>query len=553
MRDTVQVRIYNHKTVIESASPEALSLIKRKCKLQDGYWMNKEFKVTETINVFDKYDQSFPTGYLNILAEELDKNEIDIDGYDERVPVARTISITSKIKDINRRFNQTEIYKKVNEGANLGFITSPTASGKTQSIIDIIDINKVKTMIIVPTTGVRNMLAKELSSAFGNKHISTKVSSLGGSVADVRDAKGRQFKKREWDINGDEIEKPKTPEEEYLNDKGFDVYGSKAFRTRAIDKSKRKMTKEEKDSTPKLPNVLIICIGAINFLPTEVLEHYEMLLVDEGHFGKCETIRQLSLLMPNAYYKYAMSATNGLENPVKMKLLCSVFGTTIIYETSALDCIQEGIILDVKMIDRETSCNMWLKDNKDKYVRGTDNIVKLGIVGNSNRNSQIAEDCYDYFHIDGARMLVEINEEYHGHILKAKMEEKGLKPYFYYADLPRKEKEEILNMMEHSKEPYIVIATSAARQGINTITLNHLYLADAKKSMTDLIQWIGRLQRVDGLVSQVKVINPIDHFHPKLFEWSRKRKKDFEDYYVKGIKMTQEMLERHKIGHKILE
>lgn len=552
-KEKIKATVYNHKTIIEKASPGALDLIQKHCTLTDGYRDSSgAFQIKQRIRCFDKYDESLPTGYLSILADKLDGEGIDIEAYDERTPVSRTARLNNKkTEQIKRRFNQSEIYKAISEGEHLGFITSPTGSGKTNSIIDAIDLTKVKTLILTPTTGVRNMLAKELGVAFGKSRIGTKIPNLGGSVRDLKNSKG--YRRREYNIEGESIVGPKNPEEEYLQDKGFDIYGSRAFRTRASNKEKKRPKGELKEEELKLPDVLVICIGAVNFLPTEVLEYYEMLIVDEGHFGKCETIRDLSLLMPNCYYKYAFSATNGHENPVQMKLLCSVFGNRIIYETDALTCTEEGIIQKVEFKQVETRCNFWLKDGKGKYVKYIDDIIKLGIVGNADRNDIIVSDeqygLENLYHIEKARVIAEVGEEYHGHILKKKMEERGVKCYFLYSDLPRKEKDEIYDILENSKEPYIVFATTTARQGVNTVTVSHIWLVDARKSIIDLLQWIGRAQRIDNLTDRAVVINPTDHFHPKLFEWSRKREKDFNEYYVKGMRFTESMFEKHGLNY----
>jgi superfamily II DNA or RNA helicase len=549
MKELIEVSIYNHKTIVDKASVNALESIARACTLVDGYRDSSgSYQVKERFKFFDKYDQSFPSGYIHILAEKLEKEGIDIEAVDMRDPIKNTAKLSSKNPGYEKRYNQERVYDAISEGHNVGFITSPTGTGKTNSIADAIDICRVNTLIITPTTGVRNMMAKNLQKTFGKSKVSTKISSFGGSIKDLKEAKN--YRKKEYNLEGELITGPQSIEEEYLADKGFDIYGNKAFRTRAADKDKKRpgQKKKDKEEEISLPPILVICIGAINHLPTEVLEFYEMLLVDEGQFGKCATIRDLSYLMPNAYYKYAFSATNGHEDLVKMELLCSVFGNKIIFETSAPDAVEAGIIQKVKMRSAETRCNHWLKDNKGKYVKYLDDIIKLGIIGNSDRNDMIAEDVYDIFFMEKGRILMEVGEEYHAHILAKKLEEKGVPCHLLYADMKPKDKNDVLEMLEHGEDPYVVLATSTARQGINTVTVSHIWLADARKSIIDLIQWIGRAQRIDGLVEQVHVINPKDHFHPKLFEWSNKRERDFEKYYESGEKFTEAMFSKHKLG-----
>lgn len=547
--EKIEVTIYNHKTIIDKASTNAIDAIEKKCTLIDGYRDSSgDYHVKEKFKFYDKYDQSFPTGYIHILADELEKEGIDIEAFDQRTPIKNTAKLRNKLSDYDRRDNQKEIYRAISEGHNVGFITSPTASGKTNSIIDAVDICRVKAMIVVPTTGVRNMLAKSLQRAFGKSKVSTKIPNFGNSVKELKES--MKYRKKEYNLEGELITGPQSIEDEYLADKGFEMYGNKAFRVNAPDKEKKRpgQKKKKEEGEVKLPEILVICINAINYLPTEVLEYYEFLLVDEGQFGKCQTIRDLSLLMPNAYYKYAFSATNGHEDLVKMKLLCSVFGNKIIFEANAPDCIESGIIQNVELRSIETRCNHWLKNNKGQYIKYIDDIIKLGICGNSDRNEIFCEDIYDIFFIEKGRILVEVGEEYHAHILKKRLDEKGVRTHLLYADMKTKEKNEVMDILEYDKEPYVVLATTTARQGINTVTVSHIYLADARKSMIDLLQWIGRGQRVDGLTDKVCVINPRDHFHPKLFEWSNKREKDFESYYEKGEKFTETMFMRHKLG-----
>lgn len=560
--ETILISVYNHVCIVDKASPRALDAIEKHCTLTDGYFSGGRFNKTNTTRLFDRYDNSFPTGYLFILERKLEKNKgyrIDIKGEDYRADNLSRVSLNAKKLHEEDRFNQIAILEGVRKPqGNCGFVSSPTATGKSSTMVDIVNEHKVKTLIIVPKIGVRNQLAKTFSKAFGAKNVSTYLKS-SNNLGEYKKAK--KYRKKSYDINEDLIGENISPEDLYLRDKGYDVLEGmsdmrKAFKVHSAVEGSTKINldrydnsdEDKKEETIEVPNILIICYSSINSLPIEALEQFGMLIVDESQFAKCATIRGLARDMPQAFYRYAISATNGAEKENQMKLLCSVFGDNVIYDVSAKECAEKGIIKKTKFIEVDTACDIWLKDSKQKEVKG-DDIQKLGIVGNKARNKIICNDrdygVYELFHLHKRRILVEVCESRHAEILKLVLKDLGIEAHLLYAGMSSYEEDKVLKILRESTDPFVVIATTKAREGLDTVMVNCIWLAGVKQSLNDLMQWIGRGLRLDGEDDEMWIINPRDHFHSTLFKWSNKRASDYDLVYNHYTEITNHMMEKH--------
>lgn len=122
------------------------------------------------VRFFNKNDNSFPTGLLNIVTSYFEKNNILFELKDLR----RTPSIRKIYRKIKQpfplRYYQKEIVNACLSNPR-GIIEAATGSGKTNCIVELIYQLKNNVLIIVPSSTIISQTSKILINVFGKKHI----------------------------------------------------------------------------------------------------------------------------------------------------------------------------------------------------------------------------------------------------------------------------------------------------------------------------------------------------------------------------------------------
>jgi superfamily II DNA or RNA helicase len=515
----MKASLYNNRVEIDEVSPDALAILKRTLKI-DYYRQNGRRRVFEkSINLLEKVGDKyrFPPGMINYVDKKLSPINEDIYLDDERSRPFPHLKF-KKIKQPTAWVNQRECLEALAEEDNeVGFVCGVTGSGKSRIIEDAVTLRSVNTLIIVPREAIQFELYKKFKPLLPSGCVSTKLPK-GSVPRNLMD----ETKKAE----------ASNPSEKYLEDKGFNRYGSNWLRTK-----KAKTAKEIRKETKA--NIVIICYQSLSDISTEALDSFEHIIVDEGHTAKNNTIRNILSQAKNAYYRLFLSATMWAEVKNDMLLLMSSTSDNLIYEELPVDTIKDGRIKKpnflTKLADKpDHAVGYWRKgkggQSKIVYTKDWDEIVKLGLVGNNSRNVNIVNDAIDLM-TGGNRVLVCIHEEMHGHILQEMFADKGIKTSFIFGRERKAQKRKIIEETQTGEEPHIFIGTGAVGLGVDTKNINSVILADVRKSSVVVFQFIGRALRATTLSMEATIINYIDWFHPKLKEHSLLRERMCGDYY----------------------
>jgi superfamily II DNA or RNA helicase len=526
----MKVRIEHHKTFIEEwESDNEQEKVLKHLKLIYTRREGKRVFYDHTHNLYNKEDRSFPSGYIDQLAKELEKYNIDIEGVDHRRYPKGTVHLTYKIKEEDEpeaREIQQETLKRIKTHP-VGMINGAAGTGKSRISRMIVDYYRVRTLVVVPTTKIQKQMYEMFCLEYGSNSVAMTLKTPGSYEKQTLGKKLKvtnKYKPRNVDINQDMVDDGLSPEDKYLNEKGFELINGKMVKVRrAID------GKSAKTHEAKYPAILVICFQSLNNIPLEYLSSVEMLIVDEGHTARNNTIQAAASEMTNAAYRYFLSATNWADIKEDMKKLIATTGSQLIHEELPIDSIAKGIIKTPSM----RIVNTKNTDKKLKFVKG-DNLIKLGIVGNAERNTQICDLAKELMETEGRRIMICVWEDSHAMVLQERFRKMGIESYMYFSKLDDKEKIAVDEIASNSKTAFVAICTVALGIGADTRSVDTIILADVRKATIGLLQRIGRGHRVPDDILSLWIYDFKDGFNDKTYEWHKSRQKTFTDYYYKN-------------------
>lgn len=527
----MEITQYNHKALITEISDEELAIIKKELnvpyfKFYQGKYIFDKNK-SESLLYKDKNgNYYFPPALIYHLGDVLEKSGYDIFLEDNRMEPSPKLKLKKPKWPKAWKNQEKAIDAIINDEIGFGSIISTMGSGKSRIIEEIVYLRQLPTLIIVPTQAIKDKLYNTFKESYG--HVVAK---------EIKDS-GQRVNH----ISSYESYQNSSPEDEYLEDKGFKkIRGNWQKVSKAHNNIYGKGKKAGINS--KMPHILILCDDSLFKLSQEHLDYYEMVIVDEGHISSISSIRTTLLNMENAYYRYFVSATMWRDDSSDFKLLMSAVGTNIIFEESAYDAIQDNrVAKPIYYQERaplpDEPVGFWGKDKNGKpkviHSKDFDYIIKKGLVGNKTRNERIVTLACDRY-MRGRRILICVTEKAHGQILEQRFKDAGHRTIFIHGDTITKEekikKEQDIEKASYGTDPIIVIGTFAIGIGVDTKNIDTVILADVRKSTIRVIQSSGRGGRINELSHEFEIIDLYDWFHPTLEKHSQKRYKMIMDYF----------------------
>jgi superfamily II DNA or RNA helicase len=168
----IKFRIEHHKTFIEEANADEIKSVKQSLRIWQDFFQRNSPQKFKYVSLYYSFDKSFPTGFLEEVKKKLTKKAVQFEIVDSRIYKQQNQKL-----EINPDFledlweNQEQAIEAIKKN-EVGLISSPTGTGKTRIIANTIEIRKVKTLVIVPTTSIQKQMYKTLVAAFGSKNVS---------------------------------------------------------------------------------------------------------------------------------------------------------------------------------------------------------------------------------------------------------------------------------------------------------------------------------------------------------------------------------------------
>jgi superfamily II DNA or RNA helicase len=211
------------------------------------------------------------------------------------------------------------------------------------------------------------------------------------------------------------------------------------------------------------------------------LEACELVIFDECHHLPAESFYEIAMKLPNAFYRYGLSATPWRSDRSDL-MIEAALGPKLCVVTSS-ELIKRGYLVPPKitMIEVLPTYKRMIRDYKTIY--------RDQVVEHPERNALIAEVAAHSMS-RGRSVLILVNQVKHGKLLE-KMVEGAV---FINGKDTSEVRNAALEQLRRKTHP-ILIATTLADEGLDLPSLDVLILAGAGKSETRALQRVGRVLR----------------------------------------------------------
>lgn len=253
------------------------------------------------------------------------------------------------------------------------------------------------------------------------------------------------------------------------------------------------MSGYEKDVTK---NICISTWQSIYKLPPAWFNKYDMIICDEVHLAKADSIRGVMEKATDVSYRIGMtgsldgSKTNGL-------VIQGLFGK-IEKVSSTRELIDEGHLSEI-----EIKCLVLQYNNETRHLlKNADYRLEIEfIVSHERRNKFIRNLALS---LDGNTLLLYTLVEKHGEILfnmiKDKAGERAV--HFVHGGVDTDDRDAVRGIMEKSKNCITVASVGTMSTGSNIRNIHNIILASPTKSVIRVLQSIGRgLRKTDDEVA----------------------------------------------------
>lgn len=546
----MEARLYNHRVIIDEMNSDEQYIVEKECKIVFKRWNGQKIEIQKVIDHYDPREKSFPRGLLWHMSDKLEEKGYDINLQDLTTPVKGTVRY--RIGDMPEIWdNQETLNEAIEEDEHgIGCISSPTGTGKSRMIQEVVFSKMVLTLITVPTEIIRDELADQFAKIIGKNNVTTKIPS--GEEDMVAQYKQGRRKLSHYEESKLE-EELKTPEGRYRFHKGF-----RKFNGGMKKLEEAKQTRFGKTEYKQFPAVCIVCHASIKKISQEYLDAVQMLISDEGHTTS-ESLRMFCDTAKNCYYRYFTSATLWRDRPEDMRNLMSLCSNRIIFEELPKVSIEKKRIANIEYFQKDAPKPLipvdffyrdFKGDTKKIKEKDIDSVFKKGIITNESRNTMIIEDVMCEYR-DDRRILITVWEEAHALILSERISEKypGTKVYNYFSQMSKKDKADVLALTKLDDGACIFIGTWAMAIGADTKAIERIFVGDGRKSTIQNIQRWGRGTRLNYSDKLLKIFDIRDWFNEILLDHSYDRKKLFEEYILGDESMTEKGFK--KIGAKV--
>jgi superfamily II DNA or RNA helicase len=538
------LNVFNSKVELVSNDEDELSRAKN---LLNIYWTDPRDK-TKFFKVYLGKGNFFPSGYLSQFEKKAKVKKLNYQIEDHT---------SDTVQHQNLKFNSPFESKPHQEKALLaiqqyktGIISSPTASGKSLMMAHTIADKFTTSLVIVPTTTIRDELVDSYREWFGSKNVTSDIP--------VKPWAPRLTKKNDSDEENEELFEKVDGEENpfaYMLEKK-----SKKIKESPFERMKRSQAasieRKLKNGSWYKP-ITVLCWNSLPLLPIEYIQNVGCIIIDECHTASVKAIRDVLFKAESASFRYGFSATPWRDQPHMFKLMQSALGSEIIFEYLPEDAIDDDVIAKPNLNIMESALPTKFLKNETNYRK----ILDDGIIRNKARNMQIVKKAIELYD-DNFKVFIAIDEigHFEGKMVEVRNRDENapkvfekdkdtsycLKELFEKADQPvifisgddsSIEKKNKIQELRDKNEGFILVGTMAVGIGTDIPGINKIIMASTGKSSIRFLQRIGRGMRTNNEVEkQLEVFDFMDRWNSKTKAFTIERIKAFTKHF-KGCKV----------------
>lgn len=253
---------------------------------------------------------------------------------------------------------------------------------------------------------------------------------------------------------------------------------------------------------------------------------------DECHGTAADSYLDLSKLLVNTNVRFGVTAT-WMREDNKDLLMEGVLGS-VIYKYDIKKAMSDGYLCPVTIKLRHVAHSKIDTKPKPKYKQ----VYKQAITDNQLRSEMIiAQDIQELIDTGRTPCLVIVDEIAHGQALSKLL---GA-PFISGQEKKRDSRKQILDDFESGKTP-VLIGSSVMNVGVDVPTIKSMVNAAGGKSLTLLLQRIGRALRIHPSKSEVLYVDYLDHQPLYIEEHANLRKFFYNQYFNNVQEITHEPL-----------
>ena len=479
-------------------------------KYKQGIWDGK-------ISLYNKREQSFPTGLTNKIKEFFDIVSIPYKFVDKRPKPVKNYPVTcdfggKELRDY--QLNSGLIANKLQRG----MLALCTGAGKTMTSCEIFSkLSVAPVVFIVPAIELLKQTQKEFEKYLRLQDKPVKVGIAGGGLCDLNmngvnvityqtalisfnkkyqergnkivddiSAGDGQSKSNQQII--DEFEKTKLIYESSLK------LAKKAYEKLPFKEAEKKIKADTKLPLNAYKKAEIALNRRKSIIEQkkevrDLIKTCQAFIVDEAHVASV-VIEELGNYAENAFYKLGLSGTPWRTDNQEIRIE-GALGRKII-EVSASDLIERGFLVKPKIF----LCKINEVSDGNTYAE----IYNGNIVNNWERNFRIKRFA-EGFKNNNRPTLILVERREHGFILESMIEDSvfvpgGDKGEEDPTDEEKNYRRRMLNAVENNE--IILIATQWANVGVDAPKISCLILAGSNQSSVTTYQQVGRVLRCVG-------------------------------------------------------
>ena len=538
----IEVKIYNDRSFIVDTNEFKGRLIKPyqealrnelsydvpnaewSAKYKEGRWDGK-------ISLYDRRDQSYPSGLSGRVKKLLNSLSVEYSFIDERTKPEKDYPVTCDFGGKQLRDYQLVSAESAHKFGR-GMLSLCTGAGKTMTSCYLFSQIQVKPVVfIVPAIELLKQTQKEFEKYLNINNSPCKIGIAGGGQCNLNldginvityqtalNAFDKKYVESSSKIVQDDGEgsKPTAVLEHELN------LSTESYKT-ALKNAEFKLRKEllelitaETNSEKDAKKLRITYERSLNGIVKVELAAYKKalsawnsrqevllqksqirslvrdckaLIIDEAHLAAIIT-EEIGSEAKNAYYRVGLSATPWRTDNQEIRIE-GTLGRKII-ELSASDLIERGFLVPPKIF--MVNCEYF------EEAKTYQEVYSLNIVNNWERNYRIKQFAEE-LKANSKPTLILVERKEHGEILESMIEDAvfvpgGDKGFDDPSDEEKNYRRRMLNAVENND--IVLIATQWANVGVDAPKISCLILAGSNQSSVTTYQQVGRVLRCVG-------------------------------------------------------
>ena len=285
----------------------------------------------------------------------------------------------------------------------------------------------------------------------------------------------------------------------------------------------------------------------------EYFEKFDMVLIDETHHAKADSIKNILIKCYKAKYKIGLTGTLPPEGSCSSFTIQSYLGPKV-YTVSSADLINEGnatpvnvICIELDYLPEEKKKDLY--DLRDVKADDKDGVKLLNLEKELARNSRkrllYICDMINKPKKNSLVLFADIKHEYGRKIYNWLRENTDKETYYIDGGTKLDNRDFYKDKMEKEENVVLVASTGVFSEGIDLLNVHNLFITESNKSEIIVRQMLGRPMRLMDGKDKVIVMDFSDNYY-----WNGPNKFQKKNYLMRHSAERERIYKEKKFPFK---